>query len=228
VVSHFGVLLLANLTAVVLSIPLLLLAALTSAWINSLALFPLGVALLVGILPNPAAAGLQVATHDLATGDIVYLKDQWRGLREHSGLAFRTWLVSLAISAIILVNIVFYGRAAVGAGAPLHDIARPAQAVWLLLLFLWVALHVYVYPLIVRQEVRKVQTIYRNAFVIMAARPIFTLGAALSWLVVIFVGAATGMAALVGLAAAAAIQQNALAYILPSFEGGSSAAPYND
>jgi hypothetical protein len=217
VVGHFGVLLITNISAVLLSMPLLVAMALLSAWAQSLPLFPLGVVLIVGVLPNPAAAGLHFSASELARGDPLYQSDQWVGLREHWSFALRMWLISLAVTSVILLNVVFYGRAAVTAGAPLHEVARPAQTIWLLGFFLWLALHLYIFPLVIAQDVRGTLTTYRNAFVILAARPVFSLTAASAWLAILLVAASTGLAVIIGLAAAAAIQHNALARIVPSF-----------
>jgi hypothetical protein len=205
----------------VLSVPILVLVGIVSYATRSFSLIPLGVVLLIGILPNPGSAGLQALARELANREILTMGDQWRGLRHYWLLALRMWLLSSLVCTILVANATFYSRATFF-GAGLVDFVA------LYLLLVWLAAHLYVYPLIVEQQDKSVLLIYRNALLMAVSRPLFTLVVFLIWIAVLAVAAATGLATVAGLALGAAIQQNAAARILPTFpasEAGSQSGP---
>jgi hypothetical protein len=210
VFRHFGSLLLANLLATALSLPVVALVGAASYLSRSYGLMPLGIALLVGVLPNPGSAGLQFMARELARGEILAQGDQWVGLRQLWSLALKIWLLAVPVTVLLIVNVVFY-----------MNVQTPVSGLlfvlWLLTLLAWLAVHVYVYPLIAAHAVRRVVLIYRNAVIMALSRPIFTLSILAVWLAVLLAGAATGVSMVLGLALAAAIQQCAFARILPSF-----------
>src|SRR5579864_2801261 len=104
--------LLGNLVAALLSVPLAVAIAALAIGTKSFSLVPLGVTFLIGVLPNPCTAGTQTVAHELASGESVTFRDYWAGLRQYARRAAAMWLLSLALSALILVNIVFYARGA--------------------------------------------------------------------------------------------------------------------
>lgn len=215
--THLGVLVVANLTAVVLSLPLVALVGVLSYLARSYSLIPLGIALLLGVFPNPAAAGLQLTARDLARKDIISLSDQWDGLRQFWLFALKTWLVSLAGTIVIVANLAFYAFQAGQSGSSFRTIGGPLAAVWLFVLLVWVGLHLYIFPLLVAQEDRRLLTAYRNAFIMEVSRPFFTLTVTILWILLLLFTSATGLATIIGLAVGAAIQQNAFVRLLPTF-----------
>lgn len=217
VLTHVTASIFGNLIALVLSIPLLLLVGVLAFSARSFSLIPLGVAFLLGVLPNPACAGLQFVARKLTTGDFVTIQDQWAGLRNYAPMAAAAWLISLAVSALILANIVFYVRS-MGAGASLlHAVALPLLLLWLLLLIFWISIHLYLFPLLIAQEVKSLRLLYKNAALMVIARPSATLLVAPLWLAILLLCSATGLATFIGLALTTAIQQNATAKLLPTF-----------
>lgn len=216
VYTHFASSVIANLVAIVLSIPVLVVVLAFSYGIRSFGLVPLGVALFIGVLPNPATCGVQYIAHELANGEILSASDQWSGLQRYWAVALRTWLASVPITILIFLNLVFYGRLAAGTSS-FRMIAGPVELLWLAVFLFWIALHLYVFPLLLAQEARRLLTTYRNATVLALGRPVFTLTLVPLWLAILFLCAATGLATIIGLAVGAAIQQNALARLLPTF-----------
>jgi uncharacterized membrane protein YesL len=188
---------------------LILLISAAAVHLQSLTFGTTVIVVAIAVLPNPATAGVQYVTHELARGEAVFLSDQWDGLRRFSALALRAWLLSLLVTVVILANIALYLRAH-------FPLALPLALIWLYILVVWLAALVYVYPLIVEQRVRRVLLVYRNAFIMAASRPMFTIVTLLLWLAVLLLTAGTTGIVVVGLAIGAAIQQNAAAALLPT------------
>jgi hypothetical protein len=215
--THFSSMLLANLLAMALSIPLILLIGIAAFGTRSLSLIPIGVALLIGVLPNPCAAGVQVIAHQLANDDQLTFKGHWSGLRQYAGLAASAWAVSLAVSAIILANAAFYAYSIGHATGLLHTLSIPLFLIWSLLFLGLVSIHLFVYPLLIEQEVKSIWLVYRNASLMALARPSVMTVVVPLWILVLVLSSATGLATFIGLAIAAAIQQNTTAKLLPTF-----------
>src|SRR5579871_4176973 len=138
-----------NVVSILLSLPIVAVVAAGAFFSRSFLLLPLGVGLLLAVLPNPAAAGTQFLNHLLANGDYLTFGDYRAGLREYWRFALRCWLVSVAISILLIGNAAFYLRLNTSVSGFL-------AIVWLFVLSAWLAAHLYVYPLIMQQEVQRV------------------------------------------------------------------------
>lgn len=211
VASHLTATAGSTIIAALLSVPLVVLLGAAGYLTHQYPLVPLGLLVLLGVLPNPAAAGVQYLAHQLAHHEYIYLADQAEGLRRYWRIALRLWLISTAITVILAGNLAFYATEA-HFGA-----ARIITALWLIALVIWLAAHLYVFPLIIEQEVKRPLLIYRNALVLTLARPGFTLVVGMCWFPLLLVSSATGLILIVGLALTAGIQQNAAARLLPAF-----------
>jgi uncharacterized membrane protein YesL len=207
VYRRIWVLILANFIALLLSIPFGALLALLPVFPHrrSLSLVLLG--MLVTLLPSPAAAGLQSVMREIATGGHIFVSDLWDGLKAHVWLALRSWIAGVIGTLVILANVEYYPRIQL-------IIAPVMEIVWLYVLVLWLGMLLYVYPLIVVQDDRRVFTVYRNAFVLAARNRLYTTIVALLWLAVAVLFSLSGLVAIVGLAVCAGIQQNAAAPVL--------------
>jgi hypothetical protein len=217
VYSHVTAFLLGNLVAVVLSLPLVLLIGLLAWAARSFSIIPLGVAFLLGVMPNPCAGGIQFVAHELADKGPITWRDYLHGLRRTARPAFTLWLVSVAISATILGNAAFYAVALGSDGLVPHSIALPILVIWLAIFAVWVSAHLYVFPLLLTQEVAKLTLIYRNALLMVLARPLVTVIVVPVWLGLLLLSSATGLATIIGLGLGAAIQHNVAARLLPTF-----------
>jgi hypothetical protein len=214
VFSRFALSVGGNVTAVVLSAPLIAIVVLLAPFARSVSAIPLGIAVLVGALPNPASMGLQTLAQELANGDSPDLRDQWRGLRELWRTTLRAWLISAVVTAVCFLNVAFYASQAASATSSLSGIAGPLSILWGLLLLSWLAIHLYVAPLLLTQDNPSALLAYRNAFVLVTSRPLASWTVIPVWLAVLIFTSATGLVVIVGLALAAAIQQNALRVVL--------------
>ena len=216
VFSHLALSFGGNVLAMLLSLPIVLVSVVAAYAFHSLSLVPLGVALLVGALPNPACMGLQTLTRELARGDTANLREQWQGLRMYWRVTLRAWLIAAAISITCVLNMAFYGTQAADPAARLHAVAAPLFVVWTLVLFLWLAIHLYVAPLLLAQAEARVLLAYRNAAVTMLSRPVASLVVSLIWLGTLVFTSFTALATVIGLALAASIQQNTFRLLLPN------------
>jgi hypothetical protein len=217
VYSHVTAFLVGNVIAVVLSLPLVLLIGLLAWAARSFSIIPIGVAFLVGVMPNPCTGGIQLVAHELADRGPVTWSDYLAGLRRYGRPALALWLVSVGISAVILGNAGFYAIALGSSHLVPHPIALPLLMVWLLLFAVWVSAHLYVFPLLLTQEVGKITLVYRNALLMVLARPSVTVIVVPVWLALLLLSSATGLATIIGLGLGAAIQHNAAARLLPTF-----------
>ena len=213
--SHLALSFGGNVIAMLLSLPIVLVSIVAAFAVHSLSLVPLGVALLVGALPNPACMGLQTLARELARGVTADLREQWQALRMYWRVSLRAWLIAAAIAITCVLNMAFYATQAANPATRLHAVAAPLFVVWTLILFLWLGIHLYVAPLLLAQGEARVLLAYRNAAVIMLSRPVASLTVSLVWLGALVFTSATGLATVIGLALAASIQQNTLRLLLP-------------
>lgn len=205
----------ANLLAMLFSLPIVLVLLVVAYLVHSLTVLPLGLAVLVGVLPNPACLGLQTIARELARGHGAEFGEQWEAFRAHWRVGVRAWLVGVAVAIALVLNVLFYAAQVTNAASRLHAVAAPLFIVWALLLVFWLGIHLYVAPLLLAQTEPRVLLAYRNAAVMMLSRPVASWGVILVWLAVLVFTSATGLATVIGLAFAASIQQNSLRLSLP-------------
>jgi hypothetical protein len=218
VLTHVSASLLSNLLVTLLSVPLIVALGVVAFGTRSFSLVPLGVVLLIGVLPNPCAAGMHSVVHTLAAGEFVTFKVHWDGLRRYAGPAAVAWLFSVAVTAILLANLAFYARAAGSGTGTLRSLALPLFLGWLALFIAWLSLHLYVFPLLIEQEVKSIRLVYRNAALMALARPSVLIVVVPLWVSLLVVASTTGLATFLGLALGASIQHNIAAKLLPSFK----------
>jgi hypothetical protein len=210
VFAHGSISVLSNVVTFLFSIPLLVAIGVLAYPSRSWSLIPLGAAFLVGVLPNPAALPAHAVARVLAHDEDV---DFRRQLGEQQALvqpAFRCWLASIAVTAIIILNLAYYSHS----GLP---IAGSLELLWLFILLIWIAVNLYVLPLVLDQEDKRVLPVYRNAAVMVLARPAFSLVILPVWLAVLILTCTTGLATVIGFSLGASIQQNAFTRLVPTF-----------
>jgi hypothetical protein len=216
VFSHLAVSFGGNLLAMLFSLPIILAVIVVAFFVHSLSVVPLGIAVLVGALPNPACMGLQTLARELAHGHAPEFGEQWQALRTYWRVALRAWLIAAATTIILALNVAFYATQAANPASRLHAVAMPLFLVWTLFLLFWLGIHLYVAPLLLAQVEPRALLAYRNAAVIMLARPVASWIVVLIWLGALVVSSATALATVIGLALAASIQQNSLRLSLPN------------
>jgi hypothetical protein len=216
VFSHFAVSFGGNLLAMLFSLPIILAVIVVAFFVHSLSVVPLGIAILVGALPNPACMGLQTLARELARGDSLNFGEQWQGLRTYWRASLRAWLIAAAITITCALNVAFWATQAANRATSLHAVAAPLFLVWALILLFWLGIHLYVAPLLLAQAEPRVLLAYRNAAVLMLSRPVASWTVILIWLGALVFTSTTALATIIGLALAASIQQNTLKRLLPN------------
>jgi hypothetical protein len=215
VFSHLTLSFGSNVLATLLSLPVVFALIAVAFVVHSLSVMPLGLALLVGVLPNPASLGLQTIARELAHGHGAAFGEQWEAFRAHWRVGLRAWLIGASVTAVLALNVVFWATQVTNAGSRLHAVSAPLFLVWALFLLFWLGAHLYVAPLLLAQEEPRALLAYRNAAVLMLSRPVASWTAIVAWLGVLVFTSATALAAVIGLALAAAIQQNTFRLLLP-------------
>jgi hypothetical protein len=216
VFSHLAVSFGGNLLATVFSLPIILAVIVVAFFVHSLSVVPLGIAVLVGALPNPACMGLQTLARELAHGQAPEFGEQWQALRTYWRVGLRAWLIAASTTIILALNVAFYATQAANPASHLHAVAMPLFLVWTLFLLFWLGIHLYVAPLLLAQVEPRALLAYRNAAVIMLSKPIASWIVVLIWLGALVFSSATALATVIGLALAASIQQNTLRLSLPN------------
>ncbi|MCA1670191.1 MAG: hypothetical protein LC793_22970 [Thermomicrobia bacterium] len=208
----------ANLIAALLALPGLVLLVPPAFLIRSFATIPVGIVLLFTVLPCPAAIGVQSITRDMVSGEIVMLDVIRPALTAHWRKCLLLWSASIVGTVVLVSGVAFYGHAAATPRFPFHALGIPLTLIWVGMLVFWLSMHLYVFPLFLEQDVKSPLVVYRNAALMVVAKPFFTWSVVVVWLALMLVLAATGLTALVGLVIGAAIQQNAFRRVLPRFK----------
>jgi hypothetical protein len=216
VFSHLTLSFGGNVLAMLFSLPIVLALIVVAFVVHSLSVVPLGIAVLVGVLPNPACLGLQTIARELARGHGAEFGEQWEAFRAYWRVGLRAWLIGAVVTVILALNVAFYAARALRSDSGLHGVAAPLFVVWALLLLFWLGIHLYVTPLLLAQTEPRALLAYRNAAVIMLSRPVASWPVILVWLGVLVFTSATALATVIGLALAASIQQNTLRLSLPN------------
>lgn len=215
--SRFLLFLGANIAAMLLSLPLIVVALVLAMLFRSLSSFPLLLVVLIGVPPNPAAMGLHTLAREAARRNGPEPVDQWQGLKANWLPALKAWLVSVAVTAFGGLNVLFYASQATSPSSGLHGIGAPLAVLWTVLLIFWIGMHMYVAPLLLAQERDDLVLLYRNAATLVLSRPLTTWTLVPLWIAVLLLASVSGLITLIGLALAAAIQQNVLRLLLPTF-----------
>src|SRR5919199_5265317 len=132
VFSHLAVSFGSNLLAMLLSLPVVLVLIVVAFYVHSLSVVPLGIAVLVGALPNPACMGLQTLARELARGRAADLREQWQALRTYWRGGLRAWLIAAATTVIFALNVAFYATQPATPPYRLHAVAMPLFLLWTL------------------------------------------------------------------------------------------------
>ena len=131
--------------------------------------FP-GLAALLALAPVPPATGaLYHVAYQAALGKPVQFGAFWAGFRTYAGLSWRISALLLISGAILAVDIAFY----LGRG---HILLLLIGILGLWALVFWLAVQVYLFPLMVLQEDKSLKAIVKNASSLTLAFPLFTVG----------------------------------------------------
>jgi uncharacterized membrane protein YesL len=215
--DNLGGLILLNAITAVLCLPFVSVMWVMVNLINKGGLILLPLALLTSLLASGAYGALSSFTGQVVEGEPRYLIDYWnRGRR----VFWRSWvgfLLQIAITAVIVINIYFYTR-------------QPSMgfkllgALLLSVLLVWILASLYIWPMIVRGY--RWRSILRNAFVLALAAPIRSIIILIILVVLsaVLIGIGIGIFALL-FALWATFQNELFVYLRDKFGGEQPAAP---
>ncbi|MGC8837743.1 MAG: hypothetical protein ACP5UM_04930 [Anaerolineae bacterium] len=115
----------------------------------------------------PATAGLHLLANEMAHGRSVSLSLFWRGFREFFGPALGVGLFNFFLLVVVASNYLFYGGFS-GRWVPW------VQGAWVAAGLLWMAMQLYLYPLLMEQTSRSLLLPFRNALFLALATPLVT------------------------------------------------------
>jgi hypothetical protein len=148
-----------NVAALILNVPLFLLAIVLVNIATGEPPEPLlsaALATLLVFMPTPGNLALAGVTQVAAGPDVARLRVFVETLRARWKIALRCTLVSLAVLLALLWNVGFYLNLALGW-------SLPVAILWIYATVVWLGLHVYVVPLAVHVAEPRVFDLYRRA-----------------------------------------------------------------
>lgn len=128
----------------------------------------------------PAAGALIYATNRIANGKPAGISVFFEGFRLHFWRSWAWGLVNIVVAVVLVSNYLFYGQLD-------ESLSIWARGFVLTLAFLWVAVQMYTFPLMLEQEKPRLRTALRNSLVVMLKRPFYSMGIALVIIVVVVV-----------------------------------------
>jgi hypothetical protein len=124
---------------------------------------------LLAVLPMaPATTGLYIIAQRITEGRATSWRVLFAGFREHRMLSWRVYGLWMLGLLLIVANVNFYSGMASSLGGVL-------VILFLYFLLVWFGLLIYIGPLMLLQEDKRIHVIARNGFLLVLGRPIFTL-----------------------------------------------------
>jgi hypothetical protein len=171
-----------NVAALMLNVPLFLLAIIVSNIATGEPPEPLllaTVATLLAFMPTPGNVALAGVAQVAAGPDVARLRVFRETLRARWKLAARCSLVSLAVLLALLWNVGFYLNLGLGW-------SLPVAVLWIYAIVVWLGLHIYVVPLSVHVAEPRVLDLYRRAAYVALGHAGYTLVLLVLLLIVTF------------------------------------------
>jgi uncharacterized membrane protein YesL len=131
----------------------------------------LGIVLvLLSLIPAPpATAALYYVTSFIAREKRIEFNYFWQGFKTYFWKSWAVAGVLLVTGAILIVDLMFYLRSSNTLFAIVGFLG-----IWALVL--WLAIQVYLFPLMIRQEDKRLRLILKNGSLLTLAYPVFALG----------------------------------------------------
>lgn len=119
------------------------------------------------LVPNPASLGIYRLAAVLRRKDTPPFREFWNAALSSLGLGFVLYAIGLLGVLILSVNLVFY----LFQPLPLKGL----MVLWAGLLFVWLALQLYLGPLVMLLGERRILALYRRAALLVLGHPFFVL-----------------------------------------------------
>jgi uncharacterized membrane protein YesL len=175
-------------------------------------------ALLLVTGPNPISAGIHLWANHLVKEERVEFGLFWQGLREYWRPSLVLFLISAVGLMLLVANALFYLSSEI---VPLKIFG----IVWLYAIVLWLCMQLYLLPLLVEQDDKRIRLVLRNAFFLMMANvfPSLILFVVLTVLVVLSI-ALSLLIVLLTTVAVALISARALQLLLERYQSAATKA----
>ena len=144
-------------------------------------LFPILLPFVMAFLPSPAMVGMFGIGRELARGEGVNWSLFWNLMRRYWRRSLLVYLVSSVATLILFLAMRFYLSSD-------NEILRLLGFLWLYVLLVWMVMQLYIIPLLLEQERWNLWRLYRNAFVVVAVKPILSLVLLVLTLILLVVG----------------------------------------
>ncbi len=168
--------------------------------------------LLALLLPNPAAVGLHTVAAVMLRHDSPTWEQFLAGLKGNVRLGLTMFAIGLIVTVVLTVNLLFY----LGAQP---ELVRFVAVVFAYLLLYWLAMQLYLGPLVVQVGERRLLSLYRRAGMLVLAQPLFTLLLLVALLAALLISLmAAPLYPLFGLAFAALTGTGALAQLRRKYD----------
>ena len=162
----------------------------------------------------PALAGMWAAANLAARGKSIAWSDYFGAFKSYFGKAWALAGINIGIIATLAFNIWFYGPEV----SPFNlsdTVSLMIRAFWTSILVIWVFLQLYPFAMLLEQEDQRIRVALRNALVLLAAHPGFSLLLGIILLVLIAVSVVIpALLALISLAVVAVTCNKAVRHLL--------------
>ena len=135
-------------------------------------------------LPSPAMVGMYGLVRELARGEGANWGLFWQTTRQYWLPSLILWVISLAATLLLLSSMIFYMSAE-------NQILQFIGYAWLYGIVLWLAMQMYLLPLLLEQERFSIPRLYRNALVVAVAKPLLALAIMIVNTILLIAGAFT-------------------------------------
>ncbi len=133
------------------------------------------------VLPLPfATVGLAWAAVEIGEGKAIHWRTFFKGGRRYWKPAYRWGAVNLVVYALIAINFNFYSNLTLAWAGIFRSLVVSVA-------ILWGVVQIYVFPLLIRQEVPSLRLAYRNGLVLMGRQPALTIAVLALATVLLFV-----------------------------------------
>jgi uncharacterized membrane protein YesL len=122
---------------------------------------------LMVVVPNPAAAGIHNYANQLIKEERVEFALVWEGLKRYWAKALLLYAISVLGFVLLIANAVFYLRSE-------SQVLRIFGIVWIYATYVWLSMQIYMLPLLVEQESKRIWYVVRNAALLALDSPFVT------------------------------------------------------
>ncbi len=123
--------------------------------------------ILMVVAPNPAAVGIHNYANQLVKEEHVDFSLFWEGLRRYWAKGLLLFAISVLGFVLLFANAAFYLRSD-------NQILRIVGIIWIYAIYVWLSMQIYMLPLLVEQQEKRIWYVVRNAALLALDSPLVT------------------------------------------------------